>query len=623
MTMLVCVIGTDGSGKTTLSRALVEQLNRPDASNGDGNSAQARHVWLGSESILMKPIRLVLRRLWNRSTQQVKGATQGEGSLRTDYAREIARKRRLALRFWAFVRLYQALIWFDYDLQLAIKRWRHRGSTTLVADRYIFDVAVNLGLTLGWSPEDVVAHLRRRLGAVTLPAVRIFLRVDPEISMARKDDILDIDYLRLRLAYYDAIANSFGFTILDGTQPPTQAAAQALAEVKAAQDALSVVYVHANNADIGGADKVLALMAEHMGHRAGVRTTAVLRLSTDITQTYAQACVPLILHPFVRPQVSQGFGGILRLALRAPSALWFFWSFFGRERPDIVHVNDLYDFLPALAARARGIPVVWHIRMIQQRPALRRSFAHLIRAVAAVSVSVSQAVRDHYFGPNTGRHHALVIHDLGNAALIADPRDPGSAQGCLAEVPPGKRLAVMIGRIEPWKGQDVFIQAVAALSPSLRERWCFALVGGSVDGKEAYFERTQEEARRVGILHLGQRSDVPDILRAADVSVHASVTPDPFPGVVIESLLAGAATLAAGEGGTLEMIEDGVEGRLFPPGDHQALTLLLEEVLNMTPTPRAVFGHAARSKALSLVDASRVDTALHAVYRSLHPDHNQ
>ncbi|NVJ64182.1 MAG: glycosyltransferase [Flavobacteriaceae bacterium] len=612
---LICIIGTDGSGKTTLSDAVVEVLQTR------GESAE--RVWLGAESFLMKPVRGLLRLAWGkrRGKKPASAPKQGDGSQRTDYAAEIARKNALARKYGWATRFYIALVWADYRLQLALKRWRHRAADTIVADRYLFDVAINIGLTVGWSPDEVVSFVRTRLGRLALPEMRVFLRVSPEVSLQRKDDIFDIDYLHLRFSYYEAIARAFGFVELDGTLPIADNRDWLLGELAAERARPYVLYVHANNTDIGGADKVLALMAEHMRDHGrpenGNRVAVCVRLQTAIVDRYAEVGIPVIHHPFERPQVSRGIGGLIRLALASPLTLVFFWRLFGRERPDIVHINDLYDFLPALAARLRGVPVVWHIRMIITHDRMRAAFARVVAKLAPVSVSVSRAVRDHYFPTPVAGHEALVIHDLGNAMLIANDHNPSVTASRPEGLPEHGLLVLMVGRIEPWKGQDVFIEAVRRLPASLREGNVFALAGGGVEAKENYLAEIRSSAAKEEIIMLGSRDDVPVLMCAADVSVHASTKPDPFPGVVIESLLAGAATIAAGAGGAVEMIDDGVHGRLTPPGDAAALSAALEDFLTADARPRARFGATARARALGLVNARVVDAAIEKVYDRL------
>ena len=97
--------------------------------------------------------------------------------------------------------------------------------------------------------------------------------------------------------------------------------------------------------------------------------------------------------------------------------------------------------------------------------------------------------------------------------------------------------------------------------------------------------------------------------------MHCSITPDPFPGVVIESMLAGAATIATRAGGVTEMIDSPNVGVLYSPGNAGELSHHLQRLLEQVQSPRAVFGVPARSRALELVDAKSVDTQMDGLYR--------
>lgn len=615
MTRHVCIIGTDGSGKTTLADALVERLRR--------RGEPAERAWLGSDSYLMAPVRAALKLVWARRRGKGKnaGPKPGLASQRVDYAAEIARKNALAARHPVAVRVYLTLIWLDYWLQLRIKRFGLRRAGTIVADRYLFDVAVNLGLTLGWSPEEVVRYAQTRIARIALPEVRVFLRVEAEVSMARKDDVFDIDYLRMRLRYYDAIARAFGFVVRDGTLPIAENADWLAAEVAASAARPYVIYVHSNNVDVGGADKVLALMAHHMRDHGrpegGCRVAVALRLATPILDSHAEAGVPVFLFPFERPQISRGITGIARLALRAPGNLWFFWRLFGRERPDIVHVNDLYDFLSALAARLRGIPVIWHIRMIPVSGRIRSAFARLLSLLATRTIFISRAVADAY--PGVPEDRAEIIYDFSDSRLTDASLDGQAPALRPAPLPDRGRLVVMVGRVEPWKGQDVFLAAIARLPEELRRRDVFALVGGPVPGKEDYFARIAAEASSLGVVVMGARSDVPDILKAAEISVHCSVTPEPLGAVVLEGMLAGTLMIATAQGGVPEIITDPSQGLLVPAGQPDILAAELQRQLEDPVPPRLRFGPAARARVLDMIDKSRLCGELLAVYRVAAP----
>lgn len=611
---IVAIMGTDGSGKTTLSMALVGALRK------DG--IDAAREWLGAESIIMAPVRSVLRLRWRRAQPL------GHSRPGTEYSRQIAQKHATAAKYKWAQRVYVAAVLLDYRVQLAFKLFRNRRREVVVADRYLFDVIVTLSLTLGLSTQDAVELAQRQFARIPLPQVRIFLRVDPEVSMQRKSDIPDIDYVRLRFQYYEAIASAFGFMEFDGMVPVAKNAELLRDHVVKSYGEPHVHYVHANNLDIGGADLVLVSMAHQMRSRGQYRTSVSLRLCTAAARAHADLGTPVLLAPFVRPQLSGGTRSLWRLFLSGPSAALHFWRLFGRERPDIVHVNDLYDFIPAIVASVRRIPVVYHVRMIKEGK-IGRAFQHLLPRISGSIISVSEAVRRAYElerPPREGRN--FVIHDFGNPALVGFSGEVTANQPRPADLIPGERLVVMVGRIQGWKGQHIFLEAVSLLPPEVRERNVFVLVGGEVDGhgdwgSAGYFQEVTREADRLGVQFLGERNDVPALLLAADVSVHCSIKPDPLPGVVIESLLAGAATVASAVGGVPEIVPDSTIGLLYCPGDAQALASHLLQLLTQETSPRATYAETARRWALQFVAPDAVAEKIDSVYKSLLSDRSR
>ncbi len=592
--LLVCVIGVDGSGKTTLCDRLA----------GAYGPRRAARLWLGAESVLMRPARAALRLLRRHKAEPGTGGA--------DYRSEIAEKQTLSRRLRWLRPLYVFLALGDYRIQYLCKRLLNRGAEILILDRYFFDVGVNLALTLGWIEGELSAFLQRHFHRFALPRVRCLVRVPPEVAMQRKDDIPDAGYVEARVRYYERIARDFGFVVLDGTEPIEGNLARLQDVVERGRAALHVHYVHSNNLDVGGADFCLRRMAEAV-RESGVVATVSLRLRTAISEQYAKARLPVIHYPFCRPQLSRGFRGVAELPFSGLVTLVYFLRLFRTLRPDIVHVNDLYDFLPALAARLCGIPVVYHIRMIRDGRLERRLFAFLLSRLSNATVCVSRAVRDAYFdGAPPGRDRAEVIYDWPNERFLAAGRN-----ACPEVYADHPVRVVMVGRIDSWKGQHVFVEAVNRLRDRANGVG-FYLVGGTVTGaeKSRYAEAVLSAAQSAGVVYLGERRDVRGLLRWADISVHASTSPDPFPGVVLESLLAGAATIGTDAGGVAEMIESGVHGIVVPPGDAGALAAALESLLR-DPDRRQRLAKAGRERTLELADKAKLLGRIVALYRDV------
>jgi glycosyltransferase involved in cell wall biosynthesis len=97
-----------------------------------------------------------------------------------------------------------------------------------------------------------------------------------------------------------------------------------------------------------------------------------------------------------------------------------------------------------------------------------------------------------------------------------------------------------------------------------------------------------------------------------DISVHASIVPEPFGQVVVEAMAAGLPIVAADAGGPAEIVTHEVDGLLYPAGDIGALASLLRR-LAADASLRARLGQGARRRAGDFTPEAAV-AALMAVY---------
>jgi glycosyltransferase involved in cell wall biosynthesis len=243
-------------------------------------------------------------------------------------------------------------------------------------------------------------------------------------------------------------------------------------------------------------------------------------------------------------------------------------------RPDIVHTNSLKAaYYGGLAGRIAGVPVVSHVhdRLAEDylpSPAARLTRRVLGRFPQAVVVP-SRAVAE-----TVGRPAAVIPWGTPPPAVQA-PRDPA------------RPLTVgIVGRVAPWKGQHVFIDAFARAFPGGDAR--AVIVGAPLFGadEERYLAELHGLAGRHGLngrlRFTGFVDDVDAELADLDVLVHASVVPEPFGQVVLEGMAAGLPVVAASPGGPAELISDGEDGLLYEAGDSAALAEALNTVAHDT-----------------------------------------
>lgn len=227
-------------------------------------------------------------------------------------------------------------------------------------------------------------------------------------------------------------------------------------------------------------------------------------------------------------------------------------------------------FVASLLARK---PLLWHLHDILSAEhfssALRRVVVALANLRARLVIANSRATAES-FQASGGKVSAVVIHQ-GIAPAAFDAIDHDAVAAARLRIGTGGRTVVGIfGRLTPWKGQHVAIEALRTL-PNVE----LLLVGAALFGEEAYERELRQLAVSAGVgdrVHfLGFRSDVPLLMKAVDIVVHCSVAPEPFGRVVVEGMLAERPVIAADAGGAAEIIENGVHGLLTPPGDPDAL----------------------------------------------------
>jgi glycosyltransferase involved in cell wall biosynthesis len=181
--------------------------------------------------------------------------------------------------------------------------------------------------------------------------------------------------------------------------------------------------------------------------------------------------------------------------------------------------------------------------------------------------------------------------------------------------PIGHARVGMIARFAPIKGQHIFVQAVRELNgnhPTAE----FVLAGAPLFGEDQYAERVRAAAVADSshtVRFIGFVDDVPGLLRQLDVVVAPSTQPEGFGQSIVEAMMAGKPVIASASGGPVDVIEDGVTGRLVPPGDVAALTRAISEMLD-DPDAASQMGRRGRERALRLYDIRETTRQIERVY---------
>jgi glycosyltransferase involved in cell wall biosynthesis len=267
-----------------------------------------------------------------------------------------------------------------------------------------------------------------------------------------------------------------------------------------------------------------------------------------------------------------------------------------RLRPDLVHTNSLKaGVYGSLAARLAGVPAVWHLRDRLAPDYLPLPAIILMRLLTQwlprIVISNSKATRRTL--RRRGRFLVISSPVIGEAlGFRGSPAMGGSEDRPL--------VVAIVGRLTPWKGQDVFLRAFARAFLAGPQR--AAIIGAPMfgDAEIVYADGLRALAAELGIAERvefrGHRDDMLAELRSVDVLVHASLIPEPFGQVVLEGMAACRPVVATRQGGPGEIITDGVDGLLYTAGDDAELARILTRLDSDTDLRRRM-GHNGSERA--------------------------
>ena len=175
-------------------------------------------------------------------------------------------------------------------------------------------------------------------------------------------------------------------------------------------------------------------------------------------------------------------------------------------------------------------------------------------------------------------------------------------------------VIVQASRMEPWKGHRTHLEALARLGD--RPRWsCWMAGGAQRPHEQRHLEEMRALAERLGIGRrvrwLGERTDVPRLLAAADLLCQPNLASEPFGITYVEAMYAGLPVVAAETGGALEIVTP--ETGLVVPADNAPALAGALRTLATDPALRARLGAAGPARAAELCDPAQQLRRLHDI----------
>jgi L-malate glycosyltransferase len=372
---------------------------------------------------------------------------------------------------------------------------------------------------------------------------------------------------------------------------------------------MKVLYVN-HTATVSGGERSLLDLLGALPERVRPRLAAPRGALQDRARELGVPCTPIAgtagslrLHPLHTPAALAEMTLAAAQVSRAVAA----------HEIELVHANSIragivlglarLSLLPGLRL-GRAVPSIVHVRDCLPPGAASAATLRLIAGTAttviANSAYTAQSVR-----AAVPRARLEVVHNPVDLTRF-DPLalDRAGARARLGEAGGRRALLGVVAQLSPWKGQDTAIEALGAL----RRKGIDAqlLLIGSAKfveratrfDNEAYVSALHELARREGVEDrvswLGERDDVPALIRALDVLLLPSWE-EPFGRALIEAMALEVPVIATDVGGPREILDDGREGLLLAPREPARWASAIERLVE-DPELAARMGRAGRER---------------------------
>ncbi len=329
--------------------------------------------------------------------------------------------------------------------------------------------------------------------------------------------------------------------------------------------AITVLHV-IDTLGLGGAERFLVNLVRHLNRDRYQPIVAWLSAEGPFAQDVRAAGIEVV--------------GIRARGHRDPRAVYRLYRLMRERQVQILHTHLFVDsFYGRLAALWAGVPV----RLVTQQnayddPRLRLPGWQIWANRALVPftqrfIAVSQAAKRYLVDVEHVPENKIVV--LPNAIEPPPPVSEEAVRRLRAQWAKGPLLGT-VARLEPQKGLDTLLEAIALLQSDIENVRC-VIVG---EGKER--ERLEVMARALGVadnvLFVGPRRDVPVVLAALDVFV----LPSRFEGLslaLLEAMAMGCPVVATAVSGSVEVVRHEETGLLVPPGNALALAEAIKRLL--------------------------------------------
>jgi len=252
-----------------------------------------------------------------------------------------------------------------------------------------------------------------------------------------------------------------------------------------------------------------------------------------------------------------------------------------KNRIEIVHINTglINNQEAVFASWCFGIPCVVHVRGPEYSSVVSRFIAKYPIRFVAVSKFVENSLKN----IGVSQKRIQVIYDgvkVVSSKALSETFGGNPNKFCFEKYNVG-----LFGCLLPWKGHEVFIEAIEILINKFKFKECKYFIVGDVpqrpkDYRDRLEKMVEDKGLSSNVVFTGHQDNVYSVMDKMDIVVHTSINPEPFGMVIIEAMSLGKVVVATNIGGPLEIIQDNYNGRLVSPSDSNLLAQVVYDLLS-------------------------------------------
>jgi glycosyltransferase involved in cell wall biosynthesis len=365
---------------------------------------------------------------------------------------------------------------------------------------------------------------------------------------------------------------------------------------------VNILLLHSSS-DFYGSGYVIYNLLKYLKKQQN-NSIVVLPNEGELSTELRKIDIEVIIYDFpVLRREYLNFLGVLSFLIKMVLSIFYIAKIINKHKINIIHTNTSAIWTGGIIASLKRKKHIWQVMEIIEKPKLVQILMSKMVGIFSDRVfCISEAVKNHFLKYNKKRADKFSTLYPGVDLEQYNPdKVSGEEKRYKIGIDSDCVLVTFAGRINSWKGYDVFVSSIPSVVQSLpkTDKVHFLILGSCYPGQEDYMIDLKKRISDIPnngtfITCLGFQDDFEAWLAATDIFVLPSKQPEPNATVVIAAMAMKIPVIGTDIGGTPETIVENETGYLIPPNNHKILS---DRIIRLVKNPKnrlefGVNGHA-------------------------------